>query len=426
MTDEQVRRRFDEHSKRGAPSEPAWVVKPGSITDRNARSIHHRHTVVDVLDSKRVLVPGSTNAKLGDRVVKGHWSGGRIYHLTLEERATCPRTCHRWFDCYGNNMHLARRHRHGAQLEVVLPAEVRHLVRQLGARLLVVRLHTLGDFYSQAYVRLWGDLLTQWPTLRVFGYTAHRISADGGEVGRALLAVRRAHPGRFEIRESRDAASLADAVVDEHGIIETLVPVAVTLAKDQPPPPGAIVCPAQTGQSKCCGTCALCWGTDRPIVFKLHGARTSGATRESREQAAALRDRVRNAHDAGAHGVTAVARAVGVDYMVARRALLRLGLPTDARPPKKGRPPSTGGRKMPVVFIEDKVDDTRAAVRVERAPPLLKPEALAAARAYVDDLVRAESGGEEANGDDEGRLGAMSLDILLSWYEANVKKGGAS
>ncbi len=34
--------------------------------------------------------------------------------------------------------------------------------------------------------------------------------------------------------------------------------------------PQSIPCPAQTGATDCCATCALCWQSDRSIAFKRH------------------------------------------------------------------------------------------------------------------------------------------------------------
>ena len=52
----------------------------------------------------------------------------------------------------------------------------------------VVRLHVLGDFYSVEYVGLWRRLLRQYPTLRVFGYTA-RIDAKNYLIAAALASA---------------------------------------------------------------------------------------------------------------------------------------------------------------------------------------------------------------------------------------------
>jgi hypothetical protein len=66
---------------------------------------------------RKILAPGAWSPKLGGRVTKGPLAGAYIRSLTLEERATCPRSCENWARCYGNNMHLAVRYRHGADLE---------------------------------------------------------------------------------------------------------------------------------------------------------------------------------------------------------------------------------------------------------------------------------------------------------------------
>ena len=34
--------------------------------------------------------------------------------------------------------------------------------------------------------------------------------------------------------------------------------------------PLAIICPAQTGATDCCATCALCWNSVRSIAFRRH------------------------------------------------------------------------------------------------------------------------------------------------------------
>ena len=54
--------------------------------------------------------------KVGQFVHKGEFKGYRIFTLTLEERATCPKSCNQWDVCYGNNMPFAHRLEHGAEL----------------------------------------------------------------------------------------------------------------------------------------------------------------------------------------------------------------------------------------------------------------------------------------------------------------------
>ncbi|MBI5940126.1 MAG: hypothetical protein HY859_06845 [Caulobacterales bacterium] len=56
-------------------------------------------TVVSTWDSPRFLVSGHNNPKLGKQVLKGPRTGWPIFHVTLEERATCPRSCAVWADC---------------------------------------------------------------------------------------------------------------------------------------------------------------------------------------------------------------------------------------------------------------------------------------------------------------------------------------
>ena len=103
--------------------------------------------------------------KLGRKVTKGEFAGYRVYSLTLEERATCPTTCERWGDCYGNNMPFAHRLQHGAELERRLPEEIAALCAKYPDGVLI-RLHVLGDFYSPEYVQLWGSYWQRIQTLQ--------------------------------------------------------------------------------------------------------------------------------------------------------------------------------------------------------------------------------------------------------------------
>src|SRR5260221_4939880 len=104
--------------------------------------------------SPSVLMPGANSAKLGAVVSKGAWRGFPIYSLTLEERSTCPRSCHNWSTCYGSGMPWAWRVRHGIALDVALHRELGVLqARHPGG--FAVRLHQLGDFPSVRYVERW-------------------------------------------------------------------------------------------------------------------------------------------------------------------------------------------------------------------------------------------------------------------------------
>lgn len=248
-----VQRRFEDHFKcdpenvNGLPIDHAAVVEGRTLFPT---------TVVGASESPGLLVSGKNHRKIGDRVVKGPWSGMPIYCLTLEERATCPDTCHMWNACYGNGMPLARRHRANGDLRFVLTRELGEL-NEKHPDGFVVRLHILGDFHSEIYTRAWGDWLDMYPALRVFGYTAYpRDSA----IGKIIKRLTDKNWNRFAIRFS-------DPEPKPQG--------ATTIwRKGQGQVPEGMVCPAQTGDTDCCGTCGLCWSEamrSTPIVFMAHG-----------------------------------------------------------------------------------------------------------------------------------------------------------
>jgi hypothetical protein len=192
---------------------------------------------------ERVLKSGINSRKIGNRVLKGKWYGMPIFTLTLEERATCPRSCAHWKNCYGSNMPFPKRYRHGPELEKRLEAELSALAGRFPAGF-VVRLHILGDFYSVEYVNFWHGQLEKFPNLHVFGYTARWIDED---IGVAIMQIRVAFPSRWWVRFSgRDQE--CDLSTGESGII----------------------CPVQTGKTEACGTCALCWTAKKPIRFLVH------------------------------------------------------------------------------------------------------------------------------------------------------------
>lgn len=90
--------------------------------------------------------------------------------------------------------------------------------------------------------------------LNVYGYTAWPPDTPIGDAIARLAAKRW---DRFAVRTSNgDAAARTTRttyIPDASGIID-----------------GGIVCPAQTGKTECCATCALCWQTERRIVFLAH------------------------------------------------------------------------------------------------------------------------------------------------------------
>lgn len=223
-------------------------------------------TVSPSRESPRFLISGHSNTKLGKAVTKGPLAGYAIYQLSLEERATCPRSCQQWASCYGNSMPFARRHTPDADFERLLSAEVATLCRTHPDGLLV-RLHVLGDFYSVGYVYLWAALIAEFPQLTVFGYTSRRTDDADPETVRIARAIKVLTDGawnRFAIRTSGDGnPERSQAVVVD----------------EDPDEPGTIVCPAQTKATEACASCGLCWAPgarDKTIAFLRHGRKLRG------------------------------------------------------------------------------------------------------------------------------------------------------
>lgn len=204
--------------------------------------------VVHPRDTPRLLVSGMNQRKIGRTVTKGHWKGLPIYTLTLEERATCPSTCLEWVSCYGNQMNWARRHMPGLALEGRLIEELVDLQRR-HPRGFAIRLHILGDFYSEIYADLWRMAMDEIPQIHLFGFTAH---APDSEIGRRLLVLNDQWPLRCRIRFSGTAGNDGSLVI---GSFEDS---------------RHVVCPVQSGKTDCCGTCGLCWTMDRTVEFVRH------------------------------------------------------------------------------------------------------------------------------------------------------------
>lgn len=200
--------------------------------------------------SERVLKGARGNSKVGGRVLRGPWRGMPIYALSLEERRTCDRGgCEHWLDCYGNNMRFAHRMAHGVSLMAALRREVRELAsRHPGG--FVIRLHILGDFYSEPYVGLWAELLERYGALHVFGYTARRRST---RIGKALLGLRELQPKRFRVRWSGDAGDELPALSEHH-----------------PAAQGGMICPAQSKGGTCAQYGICCAFARKAVVFLSH------------------------------------------------------------------------------------------------------------------------------------------------------------
>lgn len=216
-----------------------------------------RDRVFTPSDAEPVLKDGSSNSKIGGDVLVGWLKGARILTLTLEERATCPRTCAMWAGCYGNAMQHARRWAVGPELLDRISADVRRECAEHDR--VLVRLHVLGDFYAHEYVDFWANLLTEFKGLHVFGFSAWGPKT---EIGERLALARAVFGRRFMMRHS--------------GCSGTWGSFTLPFPTDRPTIGDAIVCPEQIHaidrpeRGTHCGNCAVCWTTSRPVAFIEH------------------------------------------------------------------------------------------------------------------------------------------------------------
>lgn len=233
---------------------PIPTGEGGVVASADATGTIFPSRVFDVADES-VLKDGAHNSKIGGDVLVGRLKGAKVFTLTLEERATCPRSCDLWSSCYGNSMPHSRRWRHGPAFEAKLAEEVAALCAQ--HETVLIRLHVLGDFYSEDYVRLWGEMLFQHPNLHVFGFTAW---GPFTAIGARIVGLR--HSGRFSIRNSGHCGEWGSFTID--------------FPTEKPRLGDAVVCPEQraamngTGKADHCGACGLCWAGNAAIVFIMH------------------------------------------------------------------------------------------------------------------------------------------------------------
>jgi len=200
----------------------------------------------------KTLKKGSGNKKLGFVISRGIWAGKRLYSLTLEERTTCPTSCHHWEDCYGNNMPFAHRFTTNglSNIDLILEREIVTLLAK-HKHGIVVRLHVLGDFYSVEYVNFWAEMLEKYPKLCVFGYTGREPQSY---IGKAINEMNKSE--RCVIRQSRNFSYEAGSNW--------------SYAAEESFEGSSFDCPEQTGKVKDCASCGLCWTTLRTVRFLTH------------------------------------------------------------------------------------------------------------------------------------------------------------
>lgn len=240
-----------------------WVRIPGhrhregkrapALMPADATTTKFPTRILQVDQMANLLVSGHSNIKIGRDVRVGKLKGYWLYTLSLTERATCPTACAHWRDCYGNNMPFAKRVDHtDPRFLGALRANVERLLAVRTRPGIIVRLHALGDFYSEAYVAFWMNLLREHERLVIYGYTAWLPDTPiGAEVARLIDTF----PGRAMMRFSNGSMSDRCAIP-----IETAADC----------PPGAFVCPDQTEQFEGCGKCGACWSTLKNVAFADH------------------------------------------------------------------------------------------------------------------------------------------------------------
>ena len=206
---------------------------------------------------RHVLMPGTNNKKLGSRVKKGlMWGGKYMYALTLTERETCPKSCHHWNDCYGNNMPFAKRWKTGKALQVAIENDIKRLTRKHRDGI-VVRLHVLGDFYHVGYVKFWAKMLRKYPTLSIFGYTARST----GSIYQQIMFTNQEFPDQCVIRVSKNR---------NYQYAPTNPGFKLRYASTEDFYGEFFGCPEQTGVLPSCASCGLCWASTRTVKFYSH------------------------------------------------------------------------------------------------------------------------------------------------------------
>lgn len=223
--------------------------------------------VFNAAERDHVLINGINNAKIGKRVTVGAWAGLPFFTMSLEERATCPRTCHSWSECYGNSMPMAVRFRYDQTLLAAIHRDLTRMSRAATTKNgFVVRLHVLGDFPDARYAREWARWSTEFKALHVEGYTAHPRKS---EIGSILASMNSKRPERWQIRNSVSPDT-------------PYAPMQVTTLWAKPEKTGydpetkTLVCPQELGKTQTCGTCGICWKPELNhvrVAFYGHGGR---------------------------------------------------------------------------------------------------------------------------------------------------------
>lgn len=116
----------------------------------------------------------------------------------------------------------------------------------------LIRLHALGDFFSEEYVEFWMRMLRTYSNLAIYGYTArHPVTP----LGNMIFMMNERWRGRCMIRFSDGQLPAMSTV---------------SIGSEEGCPSDAFVCPEQTGKTRCCATCGACWSTTKNVAFMEH------------------------------------------------------------------------------------------------------------------------------------------------------------
>jgi len=198
-------------------------------------------------EATTLLKPATDNKKMGKGgsiISKGKWRGMPMFQLSLEERATCPRTCQQWANCFANNMAFAHRidHTHPRFMEI-LQSEIDALCTRYRFGV-VIRPHVIGDYFSEEYARFWASQTVKHKNLRIFGFTHW---APDTPIGQIIAEWNKDE--RVWVRFSDIGGPMSANVGTDHD---------------------GFTCPEQTGQTRSCLTCGACWSTTRAVNFLPH------------------------------------------------------------------------------------------------------------------------------------------------------------
>ena len=203
------------------------------------------------------LLKQSNNKKLGKVVGRGKFVKKPLYSLSLCEREMgCPKSCHHWDSCYGNNMPFAHRFRTSSDevFTKILEEEIFYLLKKhkFGIH---IRLHVLGDFFSKYYINFWRSILWRFDRVSVYGYTAHKPTSKlGKQINDAIYQI---GFDRFAIRFSNSDVELS-ANSTEYKPKKNV--------SFKP-----IVCLEQENKVANCVSCGVCWNSKaKQILFKTH------------------------------------------------------------------------------------------------------------------------------------------------------------